>query len=465
MSTAALAAESSLRTMVKMIATHTVTNSFLANPWSPESTIVPVNASVAERTLQKSKESTCWGCGATDHRWYDSVTKVFLCPKKNDPTCIARADSMRQQFREKRATKKNKSKGGKDTPIKDTEPSKEYKSPKRQADDEGSTHNTPSKIGKTYSFSEGELGSLFASFFHKIKGEDKESGEFLFSTNGDKNKDESANLQFSFIVRVPTFHSEAIKKLPLPIAINSLLPHFQLLIGKRSGREEPGGLWCLYDSGAALNVGYLPFHKYIMEKYPEKVKAIYCADTQEYDHIVLAGVVESEESSVRCRLPMVVEYYLPFKHRAITMNTPTDNLSIRIALGNEVGVNTIIGMASIMGAELTLDTKNKVICSSVWNVQPLSVVYKKPSRGKPEDITSPALLAVTKRKRSFWSDDDADSSDEEPDKIVKVEDMSNKDVPLDIRAEWAHPNADPSSWVSGVRSKMKHFDEVMCAHC
>jgi len=246
--------------------------------------------------------------------------------------------------------------------------------------------------------------------------------------------------QFTFVVRVPTFRSEVIDKPPLPIAINSLLPHFQLLIGHRSGRDDPGGLWCLFDSGAALNVGYYPFHKHIIDKYPDKVKAVYSSETQQYDSIMLSGVVEGKEDAIKCRLPVVVEYYIPYKHRTIPMTGPTDNLSIRIALGHEVGVNTIIGMASIMGAEMSLDTTNRVICSKVWNVQPIPVVYKKPGRGIPEEVTSPALLSVQKRKRSLLSDDDADSSDEEPEKITVVDDLSYKDIQYDHSAIQCHPN-------------------------
>jgi len=97
-------------------------------------------------------------------------------------------------------------------------------------------------------------------------------------------------------------------------------------------------------------------------------------------------------------------------------------------------------MASIMGAELNLDTTNKVITSKVWNVQPIRIVYKKPDRGRPEEITSPSLLSVIKRKRSYWSDDDPDSSDEAPDKITIVDDLSYKDVKLDLGAKDKFPS-------------------------
>jgi len=75
--------------------------------------------SQAERTLGKyqSNEKSesakripmkCFGCGATDHVWYDKTTKAIVCPKKNNPGILANAVKEFEAFKARIKTNSRK---------------------------------------------------------------------------------------------------------------------------------------------------------------------------------------------------------------------------------------------------------------------------------------------------------------------------------------------------------------------
>ena len=72
--------------------------------------------SPAERTIQHYKKEQpynpnstqnyspkvmCWGCGGSDHRWYDRLTKKVVCPNGNNPTYIKNAATARKKIKKK----------------------------------------------------------------------------------------------------------------------------------------------------------------------------------------------------------------------------------------------------------------------------------------------------------------------------------------------------------------------------
>ena len=80
------------------------------------------------------------------------------------------------------------------------------------------------------------------------------------------------------------------------------------------------------------------YHLAIAKQFPAAVKAIYTAADKSYSPIKLCGVVRSSENDTNTmvdELPMVIEYYTPYKTMG---NQP---VTIKFALGPNVAVNSI----------------------------------------------------------------------------------------------------------------------------
>ena len=167
----------------------------------------------------------------------------------------------------------------------------------------------------------------------------------------------------------------------LPIAIEQDLAHFPLSLGKK-GDTCQVALECLFDTGACLNVGYLPFHEAVARRFPECVECIYDSDSQEYSSIVLSGVVSGEEARIKISLPKVIRYYLPYEYRAAF----DGQMRLAIALGDDVSVNTFLGISTMRSAGLVWDVSSNSITSELWDVPPISVVNKPPFRGIPKSL-------------------------------------------------------------------------------
>lgn len=137
-----------------------------------------------------------------------------------------------------------------------------------------------------------------------------------------------------------------------------------------------------YHTCAVCNVGWLPFHLIIAEKFPQLVKSlVYCAD--KYAPLTLSGIVtENKDGTSNIKptatLPAVIEYWLPYKTRKGHRTT------LKIALGKLVSVNTIMGMPMIGPAQLSLDLKDNVVESGVLDCEPFPVTYRPTSQSKPD---------------------------------------------------------------------------------
>ena len=412
MSNAALSAEATLSNMVQLITQHSTKSSFAVNASFSSPASGFVHASTAKRALKRAKEIACWGCNSSDHVWYDSKLKAYLCPRKSDLSCIERAEKMRASFKARRAEKKAQLKEAKanSTPA--------SSSTVKRGSDSTDIVSPPGKFPKNFTISE-ETMTQFATIVAKsLKGEMKKEKEEGVLTNA-----------YVILLSIPQAYGE---KKPLPISIMTTLPHFRLPLGKAGGRRDPMSIWCMYDTGSALNVGYLPFHKFIMEKFPENVKATYSAHTGEYNAIILSGIVsgrkEKNDSTVskeeleeyQTSLPLVVEYYLPFHHR-FGVHEAREELTIRIALGNGTSVNTIIGLSTMKAAKLNFCVIDDVVTSKHWEIEPMPVTYMNTMLGKPAISAPGNMVNVHVRKRHWYHDDEYSSDDEENKRIVTVE--------------------------------------------
>jgi hypothetical protein len=201
-------------------------------------------------------------------------------------------------------------------------------------------------------------------------------------TSNKKSKTESKSSKEH--VCFPTFlclPTDLASKPLLPISVDTNLPHFLLPIGQPSS-ETAFRISVAYDTCAVLNVDWASFHLAIAKQYPHLVKSLIWAK-EEYTPLTLSGVVSHDESDpakaekLVTTLPAIIEYYMP---HASKQGHPT---SFKVAIGDNVAVNTLIGMSMIRPAKFSLDLEDDVIDSGVLDAAPFPVTYKQTSRSLP----------------------------------------------------------------------------------
>ena len=307
--------------------------------------------STAERAIKSYKETkvlNCWGCGG-DHSWWNAQLKKVVCPQADDPKAQANAAAKFEEYKKKRESK--------------TKTSKKKK----------------------------RIETIFTEVLAGVDTEDDEAirnrFQQAFVSKSDsapsspikRAKAEASSSSLILIYNVLTSPTDLKPHLDIPVF--KCLPHFSFHVGKLDSDFHPQ-LFPAYDTCAALNCGYLPYHTAIAKAYPELVKDIKWAG-KEFAPIMLQGVVqdESKANDVTTALVAVIEYYTPYTTSGGCSTT------LKIALGNDVAANIILGIATIKAAGLTLDLQDDVITSGVLdNFGPTKVVFKNTARGLPNSI-------------------------------------------------------------------------------
>ena len=145
----------------------------------------------------------------------------------------------------------------------------------------------------------------------------------------------------------------------MPISSQNELPHLQFLLGQPS---DSIGISFLYDTGAAINTGYLPYHLHIMQECPQAVRSFEEFNgTNPFEPIKLCGAItdpslyNEEKHGI---LSAVVRYKTPY---VLMSGEP---FILAFALGNNMIVNTIFGLPGIL--EVCLETRftKKIIFSA-----------------------------------------------------------------------------------------------------
>ena len=77
--------------------------------------------------------------------------------------------------------------------------------------------------------------------------------------------------------------------------------------------------------------------------------------------------------------------------------------SMKFSIGNKVAVNAIIGMGFIKAAKLKIDLVDEVVKSNLLQLNPIDIIYKKPSKHMPHNIDGTnmekaILLTETERR-------------------------------------------------------------------
>jgi hypothetical protein len=99
-----------------------------------------------------------------------------------------------------------------------------------------------------------------------------------------------------------------------------------------------------------------------------------------YTPLTLSGVVSDDEGGnsqaekLVTTLPAVIEYYIPYDSK---QGHPT---SFKVAIGDNVVVNTLIRMSMIRPAKFSLDLEDNLINNRILDTEPFPVTYKQTTR-------------------------------------------------------------------------------------
>ena len=314
----------------------------------------------------------CWGCGSSEHRWYDKLTKRVVCPDGNNPVYIKNAATARDKLRQSRLNRSTQT--------------KKFKSKKSfiealLASDANIVVNT-SDTGSTA----GETTSTLSS-----DGNSKSAFTLNISSPRGKPDNESPKKKVKFGDQVFNFITHAVLNArngrePLPITLHPELPHIKIQLGEPDSDFNPALLGVL-DTGATLTVGYHNYVLGICEAYPQLVKSIIWA-ADKYTPIELNGVVDdkdSNRSSSAGQLSAVVTFHMPY------LTTNNHSTTFSVAIGKNVAVNVLIGMSFIHSTKLVIDAADNVAEAKMLQCKPFEIIYKIAGRSEPNPIPSEFL--------------------------------------------------------------------------
>jgi hypothetical protein len=307
-----------------------------------------VGNSVAEDTMSKYDKDNnivkktrgpCWGCGGTDHSFANR--KVITCPNKDKPGVMEKATKARKDFNEKLSARK-KARAKRDT--------------------EGGTGG-------------GFLSKLSGAQIQALSADQLRS--LISDSNESPTKKPKSDIHTFSVMVLEASTGSAMPR--IPITVESNLPHISLPIGHDP--QTKFSLSVAYDTCAACNVGFAGHHLPIAERYPQLVKSLtYTAN--KYTPLTLSGIVhgDNKKSSEQpsAILPIVIEYWMPF------LTKEGHKTTLKIALGNEVSVNTIIGMPMIRPAKLSFDLVDNVVESGILDTEPFPVIYRPTIQSSPD---------------------------------------------------------------------------------
>lgn len=142
----------------------------------------------------------------------------------------------------------------------------------------------------------------------------------------------------------------------MPIRIDNGLPHITFALGPASNRVN---LSVLFDSGAALSSGYLPYHLQIMRENPNVVASYeQFDDSNPFEPIKLGGAIrhpDDYDATIHGQLTAIIRYRTGcFCHDGSPIN-------ISFGLGHDMTVNSILGMPTIRDLGMKPDFRQGTI--------------------------------------------------------------------------------------------------------
>ena len=156
-------------------------------------------------------------------------------------------------------------------------------------------------------------------------------------------------------------------KLPMPITIQSNLPHIIMKFGETLDSPNCPEIRMAVVSCAALTTGSFHFYAQIVKRFPHCVAKIYAP--QDNAVIVLSGIVQKGEEAVTTELEVCFQFHLPYKTRE------SDDSSFMIATGPHVSVNTILGLPFVLATGAILDFVDMVVECKYLDCPPFPIDF------------------------------------------------------------------------------------------
>jgi len=144
----------------------------------------------------------------------------------------------------------------------------------------------------------------------------------------------------------------------------------------------------MVDTGACCNTGYAKFWLPILKANPHIVEDVLTSDDGKYQPIILGGVVTGESGDMSkhtTALTLVAKLHLRYEtihHQPV---------SFSLAIGNNVGVNTIVGKTFIKALQCVYDSLGGVLETRLLNVAPFPITDMYPQHYSTEDKVTDAL--------------------------------------------------------------------------
>jgi hypothetical protein len=161
----------------------------------------------------------------------------------------------------------------------------------------------------------------------------------------------------------------------MPISIQSNLPHITIQFGADLDCPNCPSIHCAIDLCAALTTGNFHFFASVAKCFPHCIAKMYTPDN--YAPIVLSGIVQSNEESVTTELEVGFLFHLPF--RTWEGNT----VSLMVATGPNISINTIIGLPFMKATGMILDLVDKVVDCRYLACPPFPVDFCRTSNHMP----------------------------------------------------------------------------------
>jgi hypothetical protein len=154
------------------------------------------------------------------------------------------------------------------------------------------------------------------------------------------------------IIDVSVLSSASLNKSILLAPIVTNFPHIHLQLGTELDCPKCPVLRCVVDTAATLTMGNFHFVVAVAKRYPHCVAKIFAPE--DYNPIVLSGIVQRGGKSVTTELMVGFQFHLPY------LMKDGSHTRIVIATGPHMTVNTIVGLPFIQATQAIIDLSDNV---------------------------------------------------------------------------------------------------------
>ena len=144
------------------------------------------------------------------------------------------------------------------------------------------------------------------------------------------------------------------------------LPFMTFPIGNGGTTEDCCTLSGLADTGGCCNMGWLPYHREIAQRYPHLVHEFIDLEEKRYENITIGGL----QGGVS--LTHMIQYYIPYTERGGTC-------LLTLGLTEDLPLDTLFGVNFQTKAKMQLDLAGRKVWSGFFQ-DSLDLEFKEPKR-------------------------------------------------------------------------------------